>query len=68
MPLSQRTFTWTWRGGGMNKRVDYRYIWVKVYKPAKFTQVFLHWRDMGIREMRLGPVVAWIVRFLSEFL
>ena len=52
----------------MNKRVDYRYIWVKVYKPAKFTQVFLHWRDMGISEMRLGPVVAWIVRFLSEFL
>ena len=68
MPLSQRTSTWTWRQGGMNTRVDYRYIWVKVYKPAKFTQVFLDWRDMGISEMRLGPVVAWIVRFLSEFL
>ena len=30
--------------------------------------MLLDWRDMGIiSAMRLGPVVAWIVRFLSEF-
>lgn len=52
----------------MNTRVQWRYIWVKVYKPAKFTQMLLDWRDMGISEMIPGPVVAWIFQLLSEFL
>ena len=30
--------------------------------------MLLDWRYMGISEMILGPVVAWIVQLLSELL
>ena len=49
-----------------NTRKEYRDNYEE-RTPAKFTQVLLDGANAAVNAMKVSPVVAWFVRFLSEF-